>query len=156
MKMASFACLFLLLFAIAACGKSEKQLKEEARQRETKVRMEAEKKLAEEARLQAEAEKKAIEEKIEGYKQQLLRVLKDPESAQFRNLRLSSGEGGEALCGEVNAKNAFGGYVGFTPFAITEQMDRQGNNVVIFPPGGDTLSTMAAKIGLKNAGCEIL
>jgi hypothetical protein len=36
--------------------------------------------------------------------------LKDPESAQFQNQRVSA-KG--AACGEVNAKNGFGGYTGF-------------------------------------------
>ncbi|MFD1795324.1 hypothetical protein FQV27_08715 [Paracoccus aurantiacus] len=44
--------------------------------------------------------------------------MKDPASAQLRNLvayDLSDGQG-RAICGEVNGKNAFGGYVGFQPF----------------------------------------
>lgn len=45
--------------------------------------------------------------------------LNDPASAQFRNLKyvgswLPSGE--SILCGEVNAKNRMGGYVGFRKF----------------------------------------
>lgn len=43
--------------------------------------------------------------------------LKDPESAQFRNLVVHDVKNGSALiCGQVNAKNAFGGYVGFRNF----------------------------------------
>lgn len=42
-------------------------------------------------------------------------VLKDPESAEFRNQR--------GFCGEVNSKNSFGGYVGFRRFiAATQEM----------------------------------
>ncbi|MBX3579963.1 MAG: hypothetical protein KF723_22395 [Rhizobiaceae bacterium] len=37
----------------------------------------------------------------------------DPEAVQFRRIRIGK-EG--ALCGEVNAKNRLGGYVGFEPF----------------------------------------
>ena len=40
--------------------------------------------------------------------------LKDPASAQFRNVRLVEFSGGKVVCGEVNAKNAYGGYVGYT------------------------------------------
>lgn len=36
--------------------------------------------------------------------------LKDPDSAQFQNQFISSKD---AACGEVNAKNSFGGYTGF-------------------------------------------
>lgn len=51
-------------------------------------------------------------------KDRVLKLLKDPASAQFRDLHyygdwtVSSG----LLCGEVNAKNAIGGYVGFRSF----------------------------------------
>lgn len=46
--------------------------------------------------------------------------LKDPDSANFRNLIIHKGEspkdGRFYVCGEVNSKNSYGGYVGFTPF----------------------------------------
>lgn len=38
--------------------------------------------------------------------------LRDPSSAQFRNIK----QGPSATCGEVNGKNALGAYVGFRPF----------------------------------------
>jgi hypothetical protein len=51
----------------------------------------------------------------------IVEKLKDPDSAKFRNIRLVDGRDaktpGEGIyCGEVNAKNEFGGYVGFMPF----------------------------------------
>jgi hypothetical protein len=42
--------------------------------------------------------------------------LKDPESATFRNVHFYSGGGVPVVCGEVNARNAFGGYTGFERF----------------------------------------
>ena len=42
--------------------------------------------------------------------------LKDPESARYRNLNLHRVGQWPALCGEVNAKNSFGGYIGHKPF----------------------------------------
>lgn len=44
--------------------------------------------------------------------------LKDPDSARFRNFRVYkiSELGTPRVCGEVNAKNSYGGYNGFTPF----------------------------------------
>lgn len=50
--------------------------------------------------------------------------LKDPSSAQFRNVRIASYKGGSVVCGEVNGKNSYGGYVGFRPFVagISESM----------------------------------
>ena len=50
---------------------------------------------------------------IEQAKAALSKDLKDPSSAQFINVRLING--GE-VCGEVNAKNSLGGYVGFQRF----------------------------------------
>ena len=41
-------------------------------------------------------------------------VLTDPESAQFKNISLNKESG--VTCGEVNAKNKMGGYIGFTKF----------------------------------------
>lgn len=40
--------------------------------------------------------------------------LYDPDSAQFRNM----GIGEHFVCGEVNAKNRFGAFVGFKAFAV--------------------------------------
>jgi len=46
--------------------------------------------------------------------------LKDPLSAIFSELVARRGERGEiAVCGHVNAKNAYGGYVGRQPFRGT-------------------------------------
>jgi len=39
----------------------------------------------------------------------------DPESAQFRQLRVDA----NLVCGEVNARNRLGGYTGFEPFVIS-------------------------------------
>jgi hypothetical protein len=39
---------------------------------------------------------------------------KDPRSTEFRNVTVLNGK---TVCGEVNSKNGFGAYVGFTPFA---------------------------------------
>ena len=42
--------------------------------------------------------------------------LKDPASAQYRNVRVSTKSA--AVCGEVNAKNSLGGYTGFARFVL--------------------------------------
>lgn len=42
--------------------------------------------------------------------------LKDPASAQFRKIRLQKGPSGDFVCGEVNGKNSYGAYAGYTPF----------------------------------------
>lgn len=46
--------------------------------------------------------------------QTVLNQLKDPDSAKFRGER----RGAFAVCGEVNAKNSFGGYVGFRRYVV--------------------------------------
>jgi len=48
-------------------------------------------------------------------------ALKDPESARFRDVksrRFTDGRGDEVfgVCGEINAKNSYGGYIGFRGF----------------------------------------
>lgn len=53
---------------------------------------------------------------IELAKKAVTGVLKDPGSAQFRNLYVVRLTKGMAVCGEVNAKNSYGGYTGFQHF----------------------------------------
>lgn len=45
--------------------------------------------------------------------------LTDPSSARFRNVQQKPNG---AVCGEVNAKNRMGGYVGFAPFAVDRSL----------------------------------
>lgn len=61
----------------------------------------------------AEAEKA---KKIEVGTNAIREALNDPESARFRNVILSPK--GRAVCGEINAKNKMGGYVGFRRFIV--------------------------------------
>lgn len=42
--------------------------------------------------------------------------LKDPSSAQFKEVRRTDG----VVCGEVNAKNSFGAYEGFRRFFVVD------------------------------------
>lgn len=45
--------------------------------------------------------------------------LKDPGSVQFKNVAVKTNSlGVTAVCGEYNARNSFGGYVGFQPFGV--------------------------------------
>ena len=58
--------------------------------------------------------------KINAAQEVVSSALKDPESAQFRNVVvLASG----TVCGEVNGKNSMGGYTGFTGFYSLEGSD---------------------------------
>ncbi len=55
--------------------------------------------------------------KIKTAKEAVTNLLKDPESAQWKNIR--DGQGG-SVCGEVNAKNSLGGYTGFKKFLVMD------------------------------------
>lgn len=47
-------------------------------------------------------------------------ALKDPESARFRSFqKVSRGMGDDYICGEVNAKNSYGGYTGHSAFTVS-------------------------------------
>lgn len=56
-------------------------------------------------------------QKMAVYQSAVADTLRDPESARFRNVRVvRKADGSDALCGELNAKNVYGGYVGYAPF----------------------------------------
>lgn len=61
-------------------------------------------------------EKKSKSSAIASAKKAVARSLKDPGSAQFRNVRVVPYGEGSVICGEVNGKNSYGGYVGFKSF----------------------------------------
>ena len=93
--------------AVTGCGKSKRQLAQEAEARAA----------AEQQRIAAEKQHEAalkVAELTESYRAKVLAVLKDPGSAQFDGLHLSEQQ--NAVCGRVNAKNSYGGYVGARPF----------------------------------------
>ena len=56
--------------------------------------------------------------------------LKDPESAKFKNMRVSI-INPKVVCGEVNSKNSFGGYTGFQKFVSVGE-------AVLFVDGSDS------------------
>ncbi len=71
------------------------------------------------------AEKKAQQEKwfgaeaIIAAERAVRREFKDPNSAQFKDVRANyTEEFGVVACGRVNAKNEFGGYTGFQRFVF--------------------------------------
>lgn len=57
---------------------------------------------------------------IDAGKEAVKRLLREPESAEFSEVSLKDTEGGKLVCGYVNAKNGFGGFVGATPFAASQ------------------------------------
>lgn len=60
--------------------------------------------------------KHGAEKTIEAGLNALKLGLKDPDSATFQAVRLVDYFEGKVVCGRVNAKNSYGGYVGYKPF----------------------------------------
>ena len=61
-------------------------------------------------------EKNGQEKTIAAAQDAAKKGLKDPDSAKFQNLRIADFDGGKVVCGEINAKNSYGGYVGYKRF----------------------------------------
>jgi len=66
--------------------------------------------------------------RYEGYEKDLIREAKevlankmrDPESVQWHHVRIVDHADGKLVCGEYNARNVYGGYVGFRVFAAND------------------------------------
>jgi hypothetical protein len=110
------------------CGKSAKAKEIEAKQREeialaSRLLEEDQKRAvdalaitaAREAKRVLDASQKEVDDAtaIERIKSRVKGTLKDPSSADFKDVRISTPGW---VCGEINAKNGFGGYVGFRHF----------------------------------------
>ena len=73
-------------------------------------------------------------------KQHVKNTLKDPESAQFKDVKVAINiKGDKTVCGQVNAKNSYGGYTGFKSFYV-----KNNNGLVHFEDD----------LNYKLAGCE--
>ncbi len=91
--------IFLFSLILVGCGKSAEDIAKEkqAQEQALKIKQEQERKLKEQAEL------KKVEDTVRYY-------LKDGDSAKFRNVIKN--------CGEVNAKNSWGAYAGFSRFIV--------------------------------------
>ncbi|HFG6963640.1 hypothetical protein NQ777_06650 [Acinetobacter baumannii] len=96
--------IFLFSLILVGCGKSAEDIAKEkqAQEQALKIKQEQERKLKEQAEL------KKVEDAVRYY-------LKDGDSAKFRNVIKN--------CGEVNAKNSWGAYTGFTRFIVQSDKD---------------------------------
>lgn len=100
--------LLIVILGLVACGKSQEEIA-----KEKQAAIQAQKAKEQQALLaKQQAEMKRIEDLVK-YN------LRDGESARFRNVIQN--------CGEVNAKNAMGAYVGFSRFIV-----RPDTNAVIY------------------------
>ncbi|SPU43576.1 Uncharacterised protein [Brevundimonas diminuta] len=72
-------------------------------------------------------------------RQAVTNKLRDPSSAQFRNVRrIEHSNGSTMFCGEVNGRNAYGGMSGFQRFEAG--VDRTGDASALID-GGEELNT---------------
>ena len=75
------------------------------------------------------------------FKSAIAELTREPEAVRFRGFRgYNTSDGDLIVCGEANAKNAFGGYVGYTPIWI-----RSRDNQVISAVWSEDLSAYTAQ-----------
>jgi hypothetical protein len=75
--------------------------------------------------------------------QAVAQTLKDPAAAQFRNVSILDGGKTRIVCGEVNGKNSYGGYVGFRKFFIYE------NSLEVLIKKGDLIMDQLVDLACK-------
>lgn len=74
--------------------------------------------------------------------------MKDPSSTQFKNLReIKNTLNTMSLCGEVNSKNSYGGYVGFKPFSYHNE------ELTILDPSARSYEWYTNKSQYDQSGC---
>ncbi|MGY8590652.1 hypothetical protein QRO08_15945 [Paracidovorax citrulli] len=76
--------------------------------------------------------------------------LKDPDSAKFRNIKLAKTDtaGAWVMCGEVNAKNSYGGYAGFGRFMGMLFTEGRKTTYLVMTIDNDSANVMCEKHGL--------
>lgn len=89
------------------------------------------------------------DETLAKMKEAVVQDFLDPESARFRGVVVA--ESGKVICGFVNAKNSFGGYVGFRPFDYSLYT---GEAKTYDPPDKNDAFFKLTEIVFKQIGCE--
>lgn len=85
--------------------------------------------------------------------------LRDPDSGMFKGLKHpdtgSHVVDSSVICGYVNSKNGYGGYVGFVPFAYEGPIGMTKDPVVIIDEmvPGDDMGNALRKHVMKQSGC---
>ena len=78
-------------------------------------------------------------EQITVMQAQIAELMNDPESARFKNLRAARDSKGMLyVCGEINGRNKFGGYVGYKLFVAAFEADTPGRWSVDIDRDDDT------------------
>jgi len=86
--------------------------------------------------LSAPQAQEAIRTAVAKIKSGLNSALRDPEGTRYRDVHLIVSRGAVALCGEINMRNGFGGFVGYGKFIATASRlilpdDELGDSVAI-------------------------
>lgn len=72
------------------------------------------------------------QEAIKRAKEKVLSEFKDPASAQWNNVFFNQKPDGTAVvCGEVNAKNSYGGYVGLRGFIAQVSLEKDAGEAML-------------------------
>ena len=118
----------------------------------------AEQQLQEKKRIEQEKlqRKNAVEQEVKGL---IAAMVKDPTSVQFRNMSVAIDMPEEeinlladqesyvdAVCGEFNAKNSYGGYVGFKPFSWNSNKE----NPLLGSHSHDGMSSLLQDLAIKE------
>ena len=92
---------------------------------------------------------------VKEIKEKVSQLLKDPESANFRNIYRISGIsfGGhevDYICGEVNGKNSYGAYAGYS-FFYGYYSDIGSNHTILVPEiiESETMASMVCELTFK-------
>ena len=76
-------------------------------------------------------ERSATASQLRSFQTAVAAQLRDPSSAQFRYLRVvKHSDGTNALCGQLNAKNGFGGYTGYAFFYASLVLDNRNGHAL--------------------------
>ena len=99
----------------------DRQAKEESENAErTRTALAEKEKIAliEKERAESDQKQKELDDFVNKSKEALTKSFKDPSSAQLSDLTVASNEQRKLLCGMINAKNSYGGYVGAKKFYV--------------------------------------
>jgi hypothetical protein len=109
--------LLLIVVTLSACDPEIRRLSKQIEENTASIRnsslMAAKRYASETSQF---LEKNGKEKTITAAQESVRKKLKDPDSAKFQNTRITDYNGGRVVCGEVNAKNIYGGYVGYNVF----------------------------------------
>lgn len=143
-----FSCEMIKDKAVKAACIKDKTAKEQA-----DAEAVAKKNAEAEEKAKIDAEQKRLGEFVKKAQDILTRDFKDPMSAQFTELVVVE-QPFRALCGKVNGKNSYGGYVGAKSFYVQFIGDMTDKRIVSDPKKPSEQPVYEAEINLLNLVCK--